>query len=325
MNFARRKFLHLAAGAAALPAVSRIARAQAYPSRPVRIIVGFAPGGLTDILARLMGQWMSDRLGQQFVVENRAGANGNIATELVVRAPADGYTLLQFAAGAAINATLYETLRFNFIRDIVPVAAIVRVPGVMVVHPSIPAKTVPEFITYAKANPVRLSMASSGNGSPQHVYGELFKMMAGVELVHVPYRGGAPAVTDLIGGQVQVMFSAVPDAIEHIRAGKLRPLAVTTTSRAEVLPDMPTLGEFLPGYEASGWQGIGAPKNIPTEIVDKLNKEINAALSDRQIQMRIAGLGGVVLAGSPADCEKLIVSEIEKWAKVVKFANIKPE
>jgi tripartite-type tricarboxylate transporter receptor subunit TctC len=299
--------------------------AQAYPTRPVRIIVGFAPGGFADILARLMGQWMSDRFSQQFVVENRAGANGNIATELVVRAPADGYTLLQITAGATINAALYETLRFNFIRDIAPVATIIRVPGVMVVHPSIPAKTVPEFITYARANPARLSMASSGHGSPQHVYGELFKMMAGVELVHVPYRGGAPAVTDLIGGQVQVMFASVPESIEHIRAGKLRPLAVTTASRVEVLPDMPTLEEFLPGYEASGWQGIGAPKNIPTEIVDKLNKEINAALSDSKIKARLADLGGTVLPGSPADFEKLIADETEKWGKVIRAANIKPE
>jgi tripartite-type tricarboxylate transporter receptor subunit TctC len=321
----RRKILHLAASVAAMPFLSRAAKAQAYPARPVRIVVGAAPGGLSDILARMLGQWLSDRLGQQFVVENRAGANGNIANEVVVRAPADGYTLLQFSAAAAINATLYEKLRFDFIRDIAPVAAIVRVPGVMVINPSVPATTVLEFITYAKANPATLSMASAGNGSPQHIYGELFKMLAGVDLVHVPYRGGAPAVTDLIGGQVHVIFSTVPESIEHIRAGKLRPLAVTTTSRVAVLPDIPTLGDFLPGYEGSGWQGIGAPKNMPTEIVDKLNKEINAGLSDPQIKARLADLGGMVLAGSPADFGKLIAEDTEKWGKVVRFAGIKPE
>jgi tripartite-type tricarboxylate transporter receptor subunit TctC len=321
----RRKILSLAASAAAMPFLWHAARAHAYPARPVRIVVGAAPGGLSDILARMLGQWLSDRLGQQFVVENRAGANGNIANEVVVRAPADGYTLLQFSAAAAINATLYEKLRFDFIRDIAPVAAIVRVPGVMVINPSVPATTVLEFITYAKANPATLSMASAGNGSPQHIYGELFKMLAGVDLVHVPYRGGAPAVTDLIGGQVHVIFSTVPESIEYIRAGKLRPLAVTTTSRVAVLPDIPTLGDFLPGYEGSGWQGIGAPKNMPTEIVDKLNKEINAGLSDPQIKARLADLGGMVLAGSPADFGKLIAEDTEKWGKVVRFAGIKPE
>ena len=290
MKLPRRQFLHLAAGAAALPAVPRVARAQTYPTKPVRIVVGFAAGGLADILARLMGQWLSERLGKPFVVENRTGANGNIANEVVVRAPADGYTLLEVTASAAINATLYEKLNFSFICDIAPVAALVRVPGVMVVNPSFPAKTVPEFIAYAKANPAKLTMASSGVGSPLHIYGELFKMLAGVDLVHVPYRGGAPAVTDLIGGQVQVIFNTVPDSIEYIRAGKLRPLAVTTTTRLAVLPDIPTLGDFLPGYEASGWQGIGAPKNTPTAIVDKLNNEINAALSDPQIKTRLADL-----------------------------------
>jgi len=321
----RRQFLHLAVGGAALPAVPRFAWAQAYPSRLVRIIVGFPPGGPSDILARLMGQWLSERLGQPFVIENRPGAGGNIGTEAVVKAPPDGYTLLQVDATRAINATLYTNLNFNFIRDITPVIGIMRVPGVIVVHPSIPATTVPEFIAYAKANPGKLSMASGGNGTPQHLYGELFKMMAGVDIVHVPYRGNAPATTDLLGGQVQVMFGAVPDSIEYIRAGKLRPLAVTTATRLEVLPNIPTVGEFLPGYAASGWQGVGAPKNTPADIVDKLNKEINAGLADPKIKARIADLGGTVLAGSPADFGKLIAEETEKWAKVIKFAGIKPE
>src|SRR5262245_42475823 len=321
----RRQFLHLAVGGAALPAVPRFAWAQAYPSRLVRIIVGFPPGGPSDILARLIGQWLSERLGQPFVIENRPGAGGNIGTEAVVKAPPDGYTLLQVDATRAINATLYTNLNFNFIRDITPVIGIMRVPGVIVVHPSIPATTVPEFIAYAKANPGKLSMASGGNGTPQHLYGELFKMMAGVDIVHVPYRGNAPATTDLLGGQVQVMFGAVPDSIEYIRAGKLRPLAVTTATRLEVLPNIPTVGEFLPGYAASGWQGVGAPKNTPADIVDKLNKEINAGLADPKIKARIADLGGTVLAGSPADFGKLIAEETEKWAKVIKFAGIKPE
>jgi tripartite-type tricarboxylate transporter receptor subunit TctC len=321
----RRQFLHLAAGAAALPAVSRVASAQTYPTRPVRIVVGFAAGGLADILARLMGQWLSERLGQSFVVENRTGANGNIANEVVVHASADGYTLLEVTASAAINATLYEKLNFNFIRDIAPVAALIRVPGVMVVNPSFPAKTVAEFITYAKANPAKLTMASSGVGSPLHIYGELFKMLAGVDLVHVPYRGGAPAVTDLIGGQVQAIFNTVPDSIEYIRAGKLRPLAVTTATRVAVLPDVQTLGDFLPGYEASGWQGIGAPKKTPTAILDRLNTEINAALSDPQVKTRLADLGGIVTPGTRADFEKLIVDETEKWAKVVKFSGAKAD
>ena len=321
----RRQFLHLAAGAAALPAVSRIARAQAYPTRPVRIIVGFAAGGVADITARLMSQWLSEQLGQQFLVENRPGAGGNIGTEAVVKAPPDGYTLLQVDASNAINATLYTNLNFNFIRDITPVIGIMRVPGVIVVHPSVPATTVPEFIANAKANPGKLTMASAGNGTPQHVYGELFKMMAGVSMVHVPYRGAAPALTDLLGGQVQVTFSPLPASIGYIRAGTLRPLAVTTANRLEVLPNIPTVGEFLPGYAASGLQGVGAPKNTPTDIVDKLNKEINAGLTDPKIKARIADLGGTVLAGSPADFGKLIAEETEKWAKVIKFANIKPE
>jgi tripartite-type tricarboxylate transporter receptor subunit TctC len=321
----RRQFLYQAAGVAALPALPRLAWAQTYPTRPVRIVVGFPPGGPNDITARLIGQWLSERLGQSFVIENRPGAGGNIGTEAVVKAPPDGYTLLQVDAARAINATLYTNLNFNFIRDITPVIGIMRVPGVIVVHPSISATTVPEFIAYAKANPGKLSMASAGNGTPQHVYGELFKMMAGVNLLHVPYRGGAPATTDLLGGQVQVMFGALPDSIEYIRAGKLRPLAVTTATRLEALPNIPTVGEFLPGYAASGWQGVGAPKNTPTDTVDKLNKEINAGLANPKIRARIADLGGTVLAGSPGDFSKLIAEETEKWGKVIKFAGVKPD
>ena len=297
MKLPRRKFLHLAAGAAALPAVSRVAWAQAYPTRPVRIIVGLPPGGATDIVARLIGQWLSERLGQPFVIENRPGAGTNIGTEAVVRAPPDGYTLLLVGRRNAINATLYDKLNFNFIRDIAPVAGIIRVPLVMVVNPSVPAKTVPEFIAYAKANPGKINMASAGIGTPGHVAGELFKMMAGVDMVHVPYRGAAPALTDLLGGQVQVMFGTTVSSIEHIRAGKLRALAVTTATRSEALPDIPTVGEFVPGYEASAVFGIGAPRNTPAEIVDKLNKEINAALADPKIKARLADLGGAVLAG----------------------------
>jgi tripartite-type tricarboxylate transporter receptor subunit TctC len=295
MKIPRRKFLHLATGAAVLPAVSRIARAQTYPARPVRIIVGYPPGGGTDILARLIGQWLSERLGQQFIVDNRPGANSNIATEAVVRAPADGYTLLMVSAGVAINATLYDKLNFNFIRDIAPVAGVIGLPNVMEVNPSLPPKSVPEFIAYAKANPGKLNMASGGSGTAQHLAGELFKMMTDVNMAHVPYRGGAPAVTDLIGGQVQVMFSVITDSIEYIRAGKLRALAVTTASRSEALPDIPTVGEFVPGYEASAFFGVGAPKNTPPEIIDKLNKEINAALADPKMKARIAELGGTVL------------------------------
>jgi len=321
----RRNFLHLAAGAAALPAVPRIAKAQAYPTRPVRIIVGFVAGGSTDIMARLIGQWLSERLGQPFIIENRPGAGTNIATEAVVHAAADGYTLLLVNPPNAINATLYDKLNYNFIRDIAPVAGIARVANVMLVNPSVPATTVPAFIAYAKANPGKLNMASSGVGSSAHVGGELFKMMTGVKLVHVPYRGASPALTDLIGGQVQVYFSTMPSCIEYVRAGTLRALAVTTSTRLEVLPDIPPVGDFVPGYEASSWFGGGAPKGTPAEIIDKLNKEINAGLADPKMKARIADLGSEILPGSPADFGKLIADETEKWAKVIKFAGIKPE
>jgi tripartite-type tricarboxylate transporter receptor subunit TctC len=325
MKLPRRQFLHLAVGAAALPVVSRIASAQAYPARPVRIIVASAAGGAIDIFGRLIGQWLSERLGQQFVIENRPGAGTNIGTEAVVRAPADGYTLLLVSAPAAINATLYEKLSFNFIRDIAPVASISHVPHVMVVHPSFPAKTVPEFIAYAKANAGKINMASAGNGSTPHVAGELFKMMTGVNLIHVPYRGTGPALPDLLAGQVQVYFSNMASSIEYIRAGKLRSLAVTTATRSEALPDVPTVSEFVPGYEVSNWFGVGAPKATPAEIVDRLNKEINSGLTDPKMKARLADLGGIPLAGSPADFGKLIVDETEKWAKVVKFAVIKAD
>ena len=319
----RRHILHLTAGAAALPAVSRVAWAQTYPTRPVRLIVGVAAGGGTDIVARLISQWLSERLGQQFIVENRPGAGSNIATEVVVRAPPDGYTLLTVGAPAAINATLYyDKLNFNFIRDIAPVAGIMRGPLVMLVNPSFPAKTVPEFIAYAKANPGKINMASGGNGTTPHVTGELFKMMTGVDMVHVPYRGAGPAITDLLGGQVQVLFD---NPIEHIRAGRLRALAVTTTTRSEALPDIPTLGEFVPGYDASGWFGIGAPKDTPVQIIDRLNREINACLADPRMKARLTDLGGIVLSGSPADFGKHIADETEKWGKVVRAADIKPE
>jgi tripartite-type tricarboxylate transporter receptor subunit TctC len=325
MKLPRRTFLQLAAGTAALPAVSRVARAQTYPTRPVRIIVGFPAGGATDILARLTGQWLSERLGQQFIIENRAGAGGNIGTEAVVKAPPDGYTLLQVATPNGLNAALYTNLNFNFVRDIAPVIGIMRTSYVIVVHPSVPATTVPEFIAYAKANAGKVNMASAGNGTPQHIFGELFKMMAGVDLTHVPYRGGAPATTDLIGGQVQVIFSPLPESIEHIKAGKLRPLAVTTVTRLDVLPNIPTVGDFLPGYEGTGWLGVGAPKNTPAEIIDKLNKEINAGLADPKIVARIAELGGAVLGGSPTAFGKIVSDDIEKWAKVIKSAGIKAD
>jgi tripartite-type tricarboxylate transporter receptor subunit TctC len=321
----RRYFLQLAAGAAALPALSRLAWAQTYPSRPVRIVVGFPPGGPTDIAARLIGQSLSERLGQQFVIENRPGAGSNIGTEAVVRAPPDGYTLFLAYSANAINATLYDKLNFNFIRDIAPVAAINREPLVMLVNPSFPAKTVPEFIAYAKANPGKINFASGGNGTPPHVSGELFKMMTGVNLVHVPYRGGGPALTDLLGGQVQVMFVAISASIEYVRAGNLRPLAVTTASRSDALPDIPTVGDFIPGYEASTWGGIGAPKSTPAEIIDKLNKEINAGLVDPKLKARLANMGSTALPGSPADFGKLIAEETEKWAKVVKLSGAKPD
>jgi tripartite-type tricarboxylate transporter receptor subunit TctC len=324
MKFPRRAFLHLAVGAAALPVVPRIARAQAYPSRPVRIIVGFPAGGGTDVTARLMGQWLSERLGQPFIIENRVGANGNIATEAVVRAAPDGYTLLMVLATTTINATLYDKLNFNFIRDIAPVASIMRTPQVIDVNPSIPVRTVPEFIAFAKANPGKLNMGSGGIGGPQHVSGELFKMMTGINLVHVPYRGGAPAVTDLVGGQVQVMFDVLTESIGYIRAGRLRPLAVTTAVRSEALPDLPTVGDFLPGYEASAWFGIGAPRDTPGGIIEKLNKEINAGLADPRIKARFADLAATVFMGSPTDFAKFIADDTEKWAKVIKFAGITP-
>ena len=326
MKLPRRAFLHLAAGAAALSAVSRIAMAQAYPSRPVRWIVGFPAGGGADIVARLIGQWLSERLGQPFVIENRPGASSNIAAEAVVRSLPDGYTLLLVTMPAnAINATLYDKLNFNFIRDIAPVAGLTRDPLVMLVNPSFPAKTVPEFIAYAKANPGKVNMASSGVGASQHVAGELFRVMTGVQMNHVPYRGAAPALTDLISGQVQVFFDVTTSSIEHIKAGRLRALAITATTRSEALPDIPTIGEFVSGYEASNIRGVGAPKNTPVEIIDKLNKEINAALVDSKIKTRLADLGATALASSPADFGKVIEDETEKWAKVVKSAGIKPD
>jgi tripartite-type tricarboxylate transporter receptor subunit TctC len=325
MKLPRRTFLQLAASAAALPAMSRVAMAQAYPSRPVRIIVGFAPGQAIDIVTRIIGQWLSERLGQQFIIENRPGAGGNIATEAVVRAPPDGYTLLAIGSNNMTNATLYKKLNYNFIRDIAPVASIYRVSQVMEVNSSFPAKTVPEFIAHAKAHPGEISFASAGNGSVAHVTGELFKMMAGVNMLHVPYRGAPPALTDLIAGQVHVMFDNMPSSIEHIRAGRLRPLAVTATARLEALPDVPPLGDFVPGFETSAWAGIGAPKNTPAEIIDQLNREINGGLVDPKIKARIADLGGMVLALSPTEYGKRIAEETEKWAKVIKFSGAKPD
>jgi tripartite-type tricarboxylate transporter receptor subunit TctC len=325
MKLPRRTFLHLAAGATALPAVSRFAFAQAYPSRPVRIIVPFAPAGSTDVVARLIGQWLSEQLGQPFVIENRPGGGGNIGTDAVVRASPDGYTLLMVGGWNAINATLYDKLSFNFIRDIAPVAGINREPYVIAVYPSVPANTVPELIAYAKANPGKISMASAGSGTPSHVSGELFKMMAGVNMIHVPYRGGGPAYNDLLGGQVQIMFATTVATIGHVNAGRLRALAVTTATRSEALPDIPTVGEFVPGYETSLWLGLGAPKGTPAAIVDKLNKAINAGLADPKIKARLADLGGTVLPGSPAAFGKLIADETEKWGKVVKFVGIKAD
>jgi tripartite-type tricarboxylate transporter receptor subunit TctC len=310
----------MAGGAAALP-LARPAMAQAYPARPVRVIVGFPPGGPTDIAARLIGQWLSDRLGRQFVIENRPGATGNIGTEAVVNAAPDGYTLLLVAASNAINTTLYRKLNFVFHRDTAPVAAIIRVPNVVEVTPSLPARTVPEFIAYAKANPGKINFASGGNGTSQHVSGELFKMMAGVDMLHVPYRGSAPALTDLIAGHVQVMFDAVSSSIAYIRAGQVRGLAVTTATRLEALPDLPTVSDFVPGYEASAWFGVCAPRKTPADIVDRLNREINAALADPAMKAHLADLGGTPLPGSPADFGNLIVAETEKWAKVVKFSG----
>jgi tripartite-type tricarboxylate transporter receptor subunit TctC len=325
MKLPRRNFLHLTAGATVLSAVSRIAWAQVYPTRPVRIIVGFAAGGPADIVARLIAQWLSEQLGQPIVVENRTGAGGNIGTELVVRAPPDGYTLLMALSVNAINAAIYDNLSFNFIRDTAPVASIASIPLVMEVNPLVPAKTVPEFIAYAKANPGKINMASGGIGGPAHVAGELFKMMAAVNMVHVPYRGEALALPDLISGQVQLLFGTMLASLGYIRAGKLRALAVTTAKRQELLPDVPTVGEFLPGFEARGWYGIVVPKATPTGIVEKLNNEINAALADPNMKKRLTDLGAAVFAGSPADFGKFIADETEKWAKVVRAANIKPE
>jgi len=319
----RRRFLHVGAGAAALAAISRTSRGQSYPVRPVRIIVGFAPGGPADTVARLAGHALSERLGQQFIVENRTGAGTNLATEAVVNAAPDGYTLLLVTAANFINATLYKKLNFNFIRDLVPVSTLSREPAVMLVHPSIPAKTIPEFIAYAKANPGKINMGSGGNGAPSHLFGELFKMSTGTDMVHVPYRGASPAVTALLGDQVQVFFSPLSTAVEHVKAGKLRALAVTTADRSEALPNVPTMHEFVPGYEASNWYGIAAPKNTPAELIDKLNKEINAVLADKTLRARIADLGETVLGGSPTDFAKTIAQETAKWGKVVEFCGAK--
>jgi tripartite-type tricarboxylate transporter receptor subunit TctC len=324
MQRSRRGFLHLAAGAATL-ALSRTARAQAYPSRPIRLIVGFPAGGPTDITARVMAQWLSERLGQQIVIENRAGAGSNLAVEAAINAPPDGYTLLLVGATNAINATLYEKLNFNFIRDIAPVAGIIRVPLIMEVHPSVPAKTVAEFIAYAKANPGKINMGSGGIGTTLHVSGELFKMMAGVDMLHVPYRGAGPMLTDLLGGQVQVGFDPMPSSIGYVKAGQLRPLAVTTATRSEALPDVPIVADFVPGYEASTWYGVGAPKSTPADIVDRLNKEINAGLADPKLKARLTDLGGIMLTGSAAEFAAFIGEETEKWAKVVKFSGAKAE
>jgi len=324
MKLRRREFLRLAGTAAAAPVLPQLASALDYPARLVRIIVGFAPGGSTDTLARLISPWLSERLGQPFVIENRPGGATNIGTEAVVRAPPDGYTLLMFDATQAINATLYDKLNFNFIRDIAPIASIVRTPFVMEVHPSVPATTVPEFIAYAKANPGKVNMASAGTGSPSHLFGELFKVMSGVAMTHVPYRGAAPAISDLLGGQVQVYFSVVGTSIEYISTGKVRALAVTTSTRLEALPDVPTVGEFVPGFEASSWYGLGVPKNTPDEIIDRLNREINAGLVDAKLKARLADLGSV-LPGSPTDFRKLVAEETEKWGKVVRFSGAKPD
>jgi tripartite-type tricarboxylate transporter receptor subunit TctC len=325
MILLRREFLHLGAGAAMLSAVSRVARAQAYPMRPVRIVVGFAAGGGADIAARLIGQWLSDRLDQSFVIENRPGAGSNIGTEAVLNAPPDGYTLLLATLSNAVNTTLYEKLSFRFTRDIAPVAGIIRVPHVILVNPSLPAKTVPEFIDYAKAHPEKINMASGGNGSSGHMAGELFSVMAGVKMVHIPYRGQGPAFSDLLGDQVQVLFATTPGTTDYIRTGKLRALAVTSMLRAEVLPELPTVGDFVPGYEASQWYGIGAPKNTPAEIIQKLNREINAALADPRMKARLADLGGIPMPTTPAEFRQLIADETEKWGKVVRAANIKAE
>ena len=325
MSHVRRRFLQLATATIAASALARRAFAQTYPVRPVRILVGYAPGGAADISARLMAQVLSERLGQQFIVENRPGASSNIATEAVVRAPADGYMLLVNAPASAVNATLFDKLPFNFLRDTAPVAGIMRVPNVMVVHPSFPAQSVPEFITYAKANPGKVNHASAGSGTASHMAGELFKAMTGLQIVHVPYRGNAPALTDLIAGQVEVGFDSMPSAIEHIRAGQLRALAVTTLKVSEALPLVRSMSEFVPGYESSSWYGMVAPRNTPSEVLDRLNQAINAGLADLKMKAKLNDLGGTVLGGPPADFGKLLAEETEKWAKVVKFANVKPE
>jgi tripartite-type tricarboxylate transporter receptor subunit TctC len=326
MKLPRRRFLRLAAGAAALPAVSRIARAQTYPSRPVRVIVPFAPAGTTDILARLIGQWLSEQLGQSFIVENRPGASTMIGTEAVVRAPADGYTLILAATASAINTTLYEKkISYDFLRDIAPIAGILRVPNVVVVHPSLPVRTIPELIAYAKANPGRINVESPGAGTSSHLAGELFKVMTGVDMIHVQYRGNGPALIDLLAGQVQVGFDTMPASIAYVRAGKLRALAVSTVTRSQTLPNLPTVSEFVPGYESSGYFGLGAPGKTPAEIIDKLNREVNAGLADPKLRAQLTDLGGMILAGSPADFRKLIDDETEKWGKVIRAANIKPD
>jgi tripartite-type tricarboxylate transporter receptor subunit TctC len=323
MKLPRRQFLHLATGAAAFPAVSRIAWAQTYPSRPVRIVVPFAPGGNTDIYGRLIGQWLHERLGQPFVVENRPGANTNIGTETVVSAPADGYTLLMFSPAAATNATMYEKLNFNFIRDIAPVAGLVLSYPLMLVNPKVPAKTVPEFLAFAKANPGKVSFASQGIGSPGHVAGELFKMMTGADMIHVPYRGGAPALTDLIGGQVQVLFISAGASIQYVKTGQLRALAISSATRSEAMPDVPTVGESVPGYEVSSWFGIGAPAKMPADVIDRLNREINAGLADPKIKARLADADATPFIATPAEFGRFIVSETERWGKVIRAANIK--
>jgi tripartite-type tricarboxylate transporter receptor subunit TctC len=325
MKLARLQFLHLAAGAAALPAISRIAKAQSYPTRPVRIVVGFTAGGSTDIGARLIGQWLQARLGQSFVIENRPGAGTNIATESVVRAPPDGYTLLMVGPSSAVNATLYDKLNFVFLRDIAPVASMIRQPQIMLANPSLAARTVPELIAYAKANPGKVTMASAGIGSTGHLMGEFFKMTVGVDFVHVPYRGAGPALTDLLGGQVLISFAGIAGSIEYVRNGKLRALAVTTAVRSEALPDVPTVSEFVPGFEAGDWLGVGAPRNTPAEIIDRLNKEITSGVTDPKIKTRFADLGGTALPLTPAEFGQLIADETEKWAKVIRAANIKPE
>ncbi|HXN70631.1 MAG TPA: tripartite tricarboxylate transporter substrate binding protein [Bradyrhizobium sp.] len=323
MKLPRRAFLHLAAGAAVLPAVCKIAKAETYPARPVRLIVGYTPGGSADLTARLMGQWLSERVGQQLIIENRPGGGTNIATEVALRAPPDGYTYLLAAPANAINATLYDKLSFNFLRDTEPVVGIIRFPNVVVVNPSLPIRSIPELIAYAKANPGKLNMASSGNGSTIHMSGELFKMLTGIDMVHVPYRGGAPAMTDLLAGQVHVMFDNIPTCAEYVKTGRLRGLAVTSTTRSAVLPDLPTVADFLPGYEASAWYGVVAPKKTPAELIDKMNAEINAVLATPVAKTRFADLGAFLLPGSPADFGKLLADETEKWGKVVKFSGAK--